>query len=126
MFRQWGAFLRRRFREVLICMVVGGVLGALLVTRMELLYEGKLLLMVEPPARSPLETEASAAAAIDAFVEGQVYIIQSTQVLSDVVARTGLDQSAVLSVRTKRLVGGLDRNGPCNLACAARRGCGAA
>lgn len=90
MFRQWGAFLRRRFREVLICMVVGGVLGALLVTRMELLYEGKLLLMVEPPARSPLETEASAAAAIDAFVEGQVYIIQSTQVLSDVVARTDL------------------------------------
>ncbi|MFD1510931.1 GumC family protein [Lacimonas salitolerans] len=90
MFRQWGAFLRRRFREVLICMLVGGVLGAVLVSRMELLYEGEVLLMVEPPARSPLETEASAAAAIDAFVEGQVYIIQSTQVLTDVVDRADL------------------------------------
>lgn len=90
MFRQWGAFLRRRFREVVLCMLLGGVLGAMLVARMELLYEGKVLLMVEPPARSPLETEASAAAAIDAFVEGQVYIIQSTGVLSDVVARADL------------------------------------
>lgn len=92
MFRQWGAFLLRRKREILLVAALGTVLGIFMTTQLEQSFESEVLIMVEAPARSPLETEAGAAGAADVFVDGQIYIIESTAVLSDVVSRIGLTE----------------------------------
>jgi uncharacterized protein involved in exopolysaccharide biosynthesis/Mrp family chromosome partitioning ATPase len=92
LFRSWGAFILRRKREIILGTVIGTGLGVLMTTQLEPRYQSELFLRVEPPARSPIETEVSSALAMEAFVEGQVYIIESTAVLSDVVRRLNLTE----------------------------------
>lgn len=88
--RQALAFLRRGYREILLLAAIGAVAAVLLVVQLDRRYQSTLLLMVDPPARSPIEAEPQSAALLDAFVGGQVYVVESSEVLRVVLHRERL------------------------------------
>lgn len=59
---------------------------------MEERFRSDLLLMVEQRGRSQLDTEPCQFASRDVFVDGQVFIIESTRILQDAVARARLTE----------------------------------
>ncbi len=99
--RHAGAFVRRRFRVILTGAGIGLALAVLIVAQLETRYESELLLRVEQPARSPIEAETKAATTTEAFVDGQVYIIESTEVLREAVQRAGLTEEPYFQPRPK-------------------------
>ncbi len=88
--RESGYFLRRQYGSILLVAFGCALVALLVVAQMEKRYKSTLLLMVEQPARSPIETEIAQGALRDSFVEGQIYILESNALLREVIRRTDL------------------------------------
>ncbi|SLN64346.1 GumC family protein [Roseisalinus antarcticus] len=85
-------FLRRRYLVICLGALVGLALAVFAVMNLEDRYRSKLLLMVDEIGASSLEAEAQEGGARDAFVDGQVYIIESNEILRDAVALANLTE----------------------------------
>ena len=83
--RQVVGFWRRNARAILraavVCAVVAGVIAVFTADR----YRSSVMLLVELPASNPLSDEQTNQSAQDAFIEGQVFILRSSNVLATVV-----------------------------------------
>ena len=84
--RQGVLFLRRRFVSIGLIALLFGVLSILAVSRIEKGYESSIQLMIERPPSSPAEADLKPGATQEpSFVDGQVYVLQSSEVLLQVL-----------------------------------------
>lgn len=79
------AFLARQAGRIALLALVGAALGLLASWMIEDRYRGTALLMVQPPAQNPIDAQADRADADDAYIESQIVIVTSTDVLLSVV-----------------------------------------
>lgn len=88
--RQTLVFVRRSWRAILLCSLIGVLVARLILSQLDRRYQSTIRILVDPPQRSPIDSEQLSAALLESFVEGQVFLVESTEVLYAVVQRENL------------------------------------
>ncbi len=92
--RQGLAFARRGWLTIMLLSIVGMLLSVAFLSQLDRRYQSTVRVLVESPQRSPIESEQLSASLLETFVEGQVFLVESTEVLHAVVQRENLTDLA--------------------------------
>lgn len=89
--RQGTIFARRNFWTIAFFTVLAMGFAIYQTSKIQRLYDSRVLLLVERPAANPIEEESSRSSFAEAgYVDGQIFVIRSPDVLSIVLDRANL------------------------------------
>lgn len=92
------SFLRRHWRGITVSALTAAGLAAFVAMRLEPLYKSEAQLFVPPGFNSPLEDQGALQARAEAsYLDSQIYIIQSSNLLLQVVDALSLAENSVFA-----------------------------